>query len=103
MIPLIVFYLHIVAVAGVYTRRWQQEGPAEGFLAVFFMALIFFVGWSMASFVMKLFMSAAGAGTALNRDSASLLLLTAAEAVFYYFYLRGEGSPSGPADEGGED
>jgi hypothetical protein len=96
VIPLIVFYCHIVAVAGVYTRRWQEEGLAEGFLAVFFMALIFFVGWSMASFVMKLIMTAEGAGPVLNRDSASLLLLTAAETVFYYFYLRGEEKPSGP-------
>ena len=90
MIPLIVFYIHIVAIAGVYTRRWQEEGPAEGLLAVFFMALIFFVGWSMASFVMKIFMAAGAAGAVLNRDSASLLLLTAAEGVFYYFYLRGD-------------
>ena len=100
MIPLIVFYLHIVAVAGVYTRRWQEEGLAEAVLAVFFMALIFFVGWSMASFVMKLFMTAGGAGPALNRDSASLLLLTVAEGVFYYFYLRGEEKTSGSPETG---
>ena len=98
MIPLIVFYLHIVAVAGVYTRRWQEEGMAEGMLAVFFMALIFFVGWSMASFVIRLIMSAAEAG---SRDSASLLLLTGAEAVFYFFYLRGEEKAS-RSPEGGE-
>jgi hypothetical protein len=103
VIPLIVFYLHVVAIAGAYTRRWQEEGLAEGFLAVFFMALIFFVGWSMASFVMKLFMTAGGAGALLNRDSASLLLLTAAEAVFYYYYLRGEDRPAGPPDAGGPD
>jgi hypothetical protein len=54
----------------------------------------------MASFVMKLFMTAGGAGTALNRDSASLLLLTAAEAVFYWFYLRGEEKPSGSKEAG---
>jgi len=98
VIPLAVFYLHIVAVAGVYTRRWQEEGLAEGMLAVFFMALIFFVGWSMASFVIKLVMSAGEAG---NRDSASLLLLTGAEAVFYFFYLRGEEKAS-RSPEGGE-
>ena len=95
MIPLIVFYLHIVAVAGAYTRRWQAEGLAEGLLAVFFMALIFFVGWSMASFIMKFFMSAGETGGAWNRDSVSLLVLTAGEAVFYYFYLRGEERPTG--------
>lgn len=94
MIPLFVFYCHIVAVAAVYTRRWQEEGLGEGFLAVFFMALIFFVGWSMASFLLKLLMPPGSPADFLNRDSASLLLLTAAEAVFYYFYLRGEDRPS---------
>ncbi len=100
MIPLVVFYMHIVAIAAVYTRRWQEEGIAGGMLAVFFMALIFFVGWSMASFVMKLLMAAGDPGALLNRDSASLLLLTSAEAVFYYFYLRGEERPSRGSDAG---
>jgi hypothetical protein len=90
VVPLIVFYVHIVAVVAVFTKRSQDEGVGEGFLAVFFMALIFFVGWSMASFIMKLIMAAGAAGAVLNRDSASLLLLTAAEGVFYYFYLRGD-------------
>ena len=98
MIPLIVFYVHIVAIAAVYTRRWQDEGFSEGILAVFFMALIFFVGWSMSSFVMKLIMNAEGAGGAFDRDSASLLLLTGAESVFYYFYIRGESRPAPPED-----
>jgi len=94
MIPLVVFYIHVVAIAAVYTRRWQEEGIPGGMLAVFFMALIFFVGWSMASFVMKLLMAPGDPQALLNRDSASLLLLTSAEAVFYYFYLRGEERPS---------
>ncbi|MEW6509354.1 MAG: hypothetical protein AB1428_00195 [Bacteroidota bacterium] len=90
MIPVLVFYLHVVAIAAGFTRRWQEEGVAEGFLAVFFMALIFFVGWSMSSFIMKLLMPPEGLGFLLDRDAASLLLLTAAEGVFYYFYLKGE-------------
>jgi len=90
MIPLLVFYVHIVACATGYTVRWQEEGAPEGILAVFFMALIFFVGWSISSFILKLVMSAEGLGPLLDRDAASLLLLTAAETVFYYFYLRGD-------------
>ncbi len=88
MIPLLVFYIHVVAIAAVFTRRWQEEGISEGLLSVFFMAVIFFVGWSMSSFIMKLFMSREGLGLLLDRDAASLLLLTASEAVFYYFYFR---------------
>ncbi len=90
MVPLLVFYLHIVGGAAAFTRRWQDEGIGEGILAVFFVALIFFVGWGMTSFVMKILMSAEGFGKAFDRDSASLALLTILEAVFYYFYLRND-------------
>jgi hypothetical protein len=96
MIPLLVFTVHVIAVAAGFTRRWQQENVAEGFLAVFFMALIFFVGWSISSFLMKLMMSAEGLGPMLNRDAASLLFLTVSEAVFYYFYLRSDTPQSNP-------
>jgi hypothetical protein len=90
MIPLIVFYLHIIGSAAAFTRRWQEEGLGEGILAVFFVALIFFVGWGMTSFIMKIIMSPEGFGSFFDRDSASLALLTAMELVFYYFYLRSD-------------
>lgn len=90
MIPLLVFYLHTIAVVAIFTRRYQAEGIAEGFLSVFFMALIFFVGWAMASFVMKLVMPPEGFAVWFDRDAASLLLLTVAEGVLYYFYFRDE-------------
>jgi hypothetical protein len=88
MIPLFVFYAHIVGVSAVFTRRWQEEGLTEAFLSMFFMAVIFFVGWSMSSFAMKLFMSQGGLAIWFDRDAATLLFLTAAESVFYYFYFR---------------
>ena len=88
MISLFVFFLHILAVVAVFTKQWQDEGVVAGFLSVFFMSLIFFVGWSVSSFVMKLFMSQQGLAAWFDRDAASLLLLTAAEVVFYYFYFR---------------
>jgi hypothetical protein len=90
MIPLVVFYLHVVFVTGYFTKRWQEEGLGEGLLAVFFSGLIFFVGWSMTSFVVRLIISEQP-DLLLNRDNASLLLLTALEVLFYYFYFRGEG------------
>lgn len=90
MVPLLVFYLHIVGGAAAFTRRWQEEGLGEAVLAVFFVALIFFVGWGMTSFIMKILMPAEGFGKAFDRDSASLALLTVLEAIFYYFYLRND-------------
>jgi hypothetical protein len=98
MIPLLIFYLHIIALAAGFTRRWQDEGVPEGLLAVFFIALIFFVGWSMASFIMKIVMPAEGWG--LDRDAASLLLLTVAEGIFYYFYLKTDAPDGSPPPSG---
>jgi ABC-type thiamin/hydroxymethylpyrimidine transport system permease subunit len=90
MIPLVVFYLHTVAFAAIFTKRYQAESIGEGFLAVFFMGLIFFVGWAMASFIVKLIVPEHGLATWLDRDAAALLLLTMAEGVLYYFYFKDE-------------
>ena len=114
MIELFVFYVHIIAVVTMFTKRWQEEGLSEGFLAVLFMALIFFVGWSITTFLMKLLVSKTGLGMWLERDGASLLLLTAGEIVLYYFYLRDEdreppteekdtSSPDAGKEGGGDD
>lgn len=92
MIELFVFYLHVVGIAAGFTKRWNEDGVGEGVLAVLSIALIFFVGWAMASFLVRLALPPEGLGKVLNRDAAALLLLTVSEAVFYYFYFRGENS-----------
>jgi hypothetical protein len=97
MVPLIVFYLHVVAFGWGFTRRWQEEGLAEGILAVVFMALIFFVGWGMASFLLKLLMPPEGFGRLFDRDAAGLVLLTVMEGALYFFTFRRD-----RADEGQE-
>jgi uncharacterized membrane protein YhdT len=91
MIELFIFYIHVVGFTLGFTKRWQDDGLQEGFLALGTMALIFFVGWSMSSFVVKFFLGVEGFGKWMNRDAVSLLVLTAGEAVFYYFYYREEG------------
>ena len=101
MIPLAVFYAHIVVVAAGFTKRYQEEGIAEGFLAVFFVALIFFVGWSISSFLLKFLIEPEGFGPWMDRDALSLLVLTCAEAIFYFFFLRDEKVASGRKVEQG--
>ncbi|MGA9116894.1 MAG: hypothetical protein WB626_08975 [Bacteroidota bacterium] len=93
MVALCVFYIHVVAACAVFTVRWQEEGPGEGLLGVFFMGLLFFVGWSMSSFLVKLVMAEEGFGPALDRDAVSLLLLTIVEGIFYRFSFRGGADP----------
>jgi hypothetical protein len=101
MIELVIYYVHVVALAVMFTRYWQEEGASGGFMAVFFMALIFFVGWSITTFLLKLTMEKEGLGEFFTRDAASLLLLTVGETILYYFYLRDDKwkKKSGNTDE----
>jgi hypothetical protein len=87
MIPLIIFYLHIVGLTAAFTTEYQKEGVSAGFLNVGFVVLIFSVGWSISTFILKYLIGPEGFGVWLNRDALSLVALTAGEAVFYYFYF----------------
>lgn len=87
MITLFIFYLHAVAAATLFTATWQEEGLKGGLVAVGFLSLIFTVGWPMSTIILKLFVPPGGVATWLDRDTLSLIFLTAAEAAGYYLYL----------------
>ena len=88
MITLFIFYIHVVAAVVIYTKRWQEENWKEGLLAVGFLALIFSVGWSISTFILKLLMEEKGFGIWFDRDAASLTLLLILESIFFYLQLR---------------
>ena len=92
MVALLVFYLHTVAAAYAFTDQYQEEGVGAGILAVAFMGIIFSVGWSISTFILKFLVDEKGLGLYFNRDAMSLTLLTIGEAIFYYYYLRGSRS-----------
>ncbi len=92
MIPLLIFYLHIIGITAAFTADYQKNGTGAGLLAVAFFVLIFSVGWSISGFVLKYAIDEAGFGPWLTRDALSLVLLTLGEAVFYYFYYRSASS-----------
>ena len=90
MVTLFIFYIHIIAAVSVFTKRWQENGLGDGILGVGFLALIFSVGWSISTYIMKLLIDEKGFGIFLNRDALSLLLLTVLEIIFYYFQVSGK-------------
>jgi hypothetical protein len=101
MIALFIFYLHIVGFAAGFTREYQKEGLGAGFLTLGFMILIFSVGWSISSFLLRYVIGSGGFGIWLTRDTLSLILLTTGESIFYYFYFRdAAGSTSNPPNDG---
>jgi hypothetical protein len=89
MIALVIFYVHIIAVTALFTYHYQREGFGAGMLTVGFFGIIFAVGWSISTLILKLLISEKGLGMMADRSALSLALLTMAEAVFYHLYYRG--------------
>ncbi len=88
MITLLVFAAHTIAAVALYTKRWQEADWKEGLLAVGFLLLVFSVGWSISTFLLKLFVNERGFAPWLDRDTLSLLLLTLMETLFFSVQLR---------------
>ncbi len=90
MIAVFIFYIHLVAATAIFTKRWQEEGLSEAFLSVGFMAVVFAVGWSIATVIVSFFFSKEGLASWFDRDQMSLTLLTILESIFYYAYIKRE-------------
>jgi hypothetical protein len=88
MVVLLVFYIHTVAAAIAFTRRWQEGGWGEGLLGVAFVVLIFSVGWSMTTIFARWLLEQRGFGFWFDRDAFALTLLTVIEAIFYFAHTR---------------
>ena len=52
------------------------------------MVVIFSVRWTITTLILQIVVPPEGLGSGLDRDSLSLLMLTAGEGIFYYFYLK---------------
>ena len=86
--------------------HYKKEGVSEGLLAVAFFCIIFAVGWTIATmlvnllflpdFFIKWYYQPVNSfflqtlRKEMNRNTISLIALTAEEYTFYYFYLRQE-------------
>lgn len=88
MAVLVVFYIHTIAAATAFTRRWQEGGWGEGLLGIALVALIFSVGWSMTTILAHWLMEQKGFGFWFDRDAFALTLLTVIEAIFYIGHTR---------------
>ncbi len=88
MITLFIFYVHTVAAVALFTKRWQDGDAKEGLLAVAFLLLIFSVGWSISTVIVKAFVDEKGFGPWMDRDAMSLMLLAIFEAILYYMQTR---------------
>jgi hypothetical protein len=104
MVAAFILFLHgIVAIAAFFVYR--KEGTSGGWLSVAFVAIVFSVGWVIATMLTNLIFLPEFfvqwyyqpleshfwmiVRKELNRDTISLLLLTLGEWGFYYLYFGG--------------
>ncbi len=115
MIPVIIFFGHLIFLAWAFSKSYQNDGLVQAFLNVFFIVILFTVGWTLSDLVVGLFINAGGYeiaipdsktaqfflkitgfvriygngfGKLIPKDSISLVVLTIIEYFFYRFYFR---------------
>jgi hypothetical protein len=106
MVAAYIFLLHIIFVIYAFFK-YKKESLGEGFLAVAFVGIVFAVGWTIAAILTNLLFTPEWfikwywqpldswvwrtIRKEISRDTISLLILTALETTFYYFYLLTDG------------
>ena len=88
MIPVFIFYIHVVFLVYLLTKNIIEDNFLSGFLSVLFVIVIFSVGWTISEFIMSFFLDSKGLGLLFPRAAFSLLLLTLMELIFYIFYFK---------------
>ena len=76
MITAFIFFIHFIFALIIFTKKWQEESIASGFLNLALIGILFAVGWSISGIVAKLIMDQEGLGIYYDRDTFSLTLLT---------------------------
>ncbi len=95
MIISIIFFLHLIFSLVIFTIKWQEEKLSTAFLNIALIAILFAVGWSMASVIAKAVMEPKGLGIYFDRDTFALTLLTIGEYFFYRLYYKPVGTTEG--------
>ena len=114
MISAIIFALHGAALVYAFLK-YKKESLSDGFLSCALICIVFAVGWTIATMLTNLLFMPDFfirwyyqplesrfwilVRKELNRDTISLLMLTAGEVVFYYFYFT-IGKKKDPSSDG---
>jgi hypothetical protein len=116
MIAAVIFLIHVV-LAIYLGYRGRKDGGSGIALGVSMVVLLFAIGWTLSTFIIRLVWPEQGVGMFIDdwadtptkrflyrevtADTASLVLLTIGELFFYAWYLRREaGDRQGKADAG---
>ncbi len=95
MVTAIIFAAHLIFALVIFTKKWQDENLKSALLNLGLIAVLFSVGWSIASIIAKAVMEPKGLGIFYDRDAFSLTILTIAEYFFYRIYYKEEPTEAG--------
>ena len=95
MITAIIFFIHLIFMLVIFTKKWQEEGLSSGLINLALIGILFTVGWTITGLIAKLVMVQEGLGIYFDRDTFSLTLLTIAEYFFYKFYYKETSTATG--------
>ncbi len=90
MITALIFSVHLVFMLFIFTKKWQDESLSSAFTNLALMIILFAVGWSISTSIVKIFIDNKGFGIQFDSDAISLTLLSIAEFFFYRFYYKEE-------------
>jgi hypothetical protein len=115
LIPVLVFFAHAIFAVWAFAKSYQTDGIVQAFLNVFFIVILFTVGWTISDLLVGFIVSDVGYeillptnglsmfflkltgfikvygngyGRLTPKDSVSLLFLTTIEIFFYRFYFK---------------
>lgn len=100
MITAIIFAAHIIFMAVIFTKKWQDESLSSAFINLALIVILFAVGWSISTSLVKLVIESEGFGIQFDADAISLTVLVIFEFFFYRFYYSEDRSDPQPATEG---
>jgi len=86
LIIALIFFFHFLFGLIVFVKKWQNESLSAAFINIALIIILFSVGWSIVTMLIKLFFEAEGFGIWFDRDTITLTILSTIEYFFFRFY-----------------
>ncbi len=89
MINVLIFLIHIIFIGYIFYKKNKNESLSAAFIDMALIIIVFSVGWSISTMLVKIVIEPEGFGKHFDRDAISLVLLTIGEYFFYKMYYKG--------------
>jgi len=93
MVSALIFAAHLVFASVIFTKKWQDESLSTAFINIALIIILFSVGWSITTSLVKLVFEPKGLGLYYNSDDIALTFLAILEFLFYKVYYGEDKKP----------